>query len=154
MAAKRRSGSSAYVYGSVAYERNPEREAAPKKQHSEVRVQKPRSHAAPDLHMSLTYVLAMSLLLGAALYVCVQYLSIQSRVTARLHNIEVLEKQLEQLKSENDALQTHIYTNIDLDHIFQVATEEMGMVYANKDQVLLYDRTESEYVRQYEDIPN
>lgn len=27
------------------------------------------------------------------------------------------------------------------------------MVYANKDQVLLYDKTESEYVRQYEDIP-
>ena len=27
------------------------------------------------------------------------------------------------------------------------------MVYANKDQVLMYNRTESEYVRQYEDIP-
>ncbi len=27
------------------------------------------------------------------------------------------------------------------------------MVYANKDQVLLYNKSESEYVRQYEDIP-
>ena len=27
------------------------------------------------------------------------------------------------------------------------------MVYANRNQVLLYDKTESEYVRQYEDIP-
>ena len=28
------------------------------------------------------------------------------------------------------------------------------MVYANKDQVRLYNKTESEYVRQYEDIPD
>ena len=28
------------------------------------------------------------------------------------------------------------------------------MVYAGKDQVLLYDQTESEYIRQNEDIPN
>jgi len=29
----------------------------------------------------------------------------------------------------------------------------MGMVYANQSQILLYDKTESEYVRQNEDIP-
>ena len=42
---------------------------------------------------------------------------------------------------------------MDLDHVYKVATEELGMVYANKNQILLYDKTESEYVRQYEDIP-
>ena len=46
------------------------------------------------------------------------------------------------------------YEKVDgLDHVYKVATEELGMVYANKDQVLMYNRTESEYVRQYEDIP-
>ena len=60
---------------------------------------------------------------------------------------------MEQLRSENDALQTRINTDMDLDHIYKVATEELGMVYANRNQVLLYDKTESEYVRQYEDIP-
>ena len=69
------------------------------------------------------------------------------------HNIELLEKELEQCKAENDALETRIKTDIDLEHIYKVATEELGMVYANKNQVLLYDKTESEYVRQYEDIP-
>ena len=38
-------------------------------------------------------------------------------------------------------------------YVYKVATEELGMVYANKDQVRLYNKTESEYVRQYEDIP-
>ena len=71
----------------------------------------------------------------------------------RIHHIEELEREIEQLRSNNDALQTRINTEIDLDHVYKVATEELGMVYANKDQVILYDKTESEYVRQYEDIP-
>jgi len=83
----------------------------------------------------------------------VGYLHVQSSMTAKIHSIEGLEQQLEQLCSENDALQTRINTDMDLDHIYKVATEELGMVYANRNQVLLYDKTESEYVRQYEDIP-
>ena len=66
---------------------------------------------------------------------------------------EVLESEIETLKSENDALETSINTYVDLDHVYEVATKDLGMVYANKDQVILYDKTESEYVRQYEDIP-
>ena len=54
---------------------------------------------------------------------------------------------------DNDALETRINTSIDLDNIYKIATEELGMVYANKDQVRMYNKTESEYVRQYEDIP-
>ena len=51
------------------------------------------------------------------------------------------------------SLETSINTSIDLNEIYEIATKELGMVYAKKDQVLLYDKTESEYVRQYEDIP-
>ena len=46
-----------------------------------------------------------------------------------------------------------INSSIDLNKIYEIATKELGMVYARRDQVLLYDKTESEYVRQYEDIP-
>ena len=77
----------------------------------------------------------------------------QSSVTARLNHIESLEESIEKLKGDNDALLTRINTSVDLDYVYKVATEELGMVYANKDQVRLYNKTESEYVRQYEDIP-
>ena len=63
------------------------------------------------------------------------------------------EEKLEKMRTENDALETSINTSIDLNEIYEIATKELGMVYAKKDQVLLYDKTESEYVRQYEDIP-
>ena len=81
------------------------------------------------------------------------YLKLQSSVTARLKHIESLEESIEKLKGDNDALLTRINTSVDLDYVYKVATEELGMVYANKDQVRLYNKTESEYVRQYEDIP-
>lgn len=81
------------------------------------------------------------------------YLKLQSSVTARLNHIESLEESIEKLKGDNDALLTRINTSVDLDYVYKVATEELGMVYANKDQVRLYNKTESEYVRQYEDIP-
>ena len=105
------------------------------------------------LHMNLPYVIMLTLAVFCVLVICVNYLHIQSDISTRLANIEKLEKGVEQLKAENDALETRINTSIDLDYIYKVATEELGMVYANRNQVRLYDKTESEYVRQYEDIP-
>ena len=70
-----------------------------------------------------------------------------------MDHIKELEQELDALRSENDITQTRINTSVDLDYVYQVATEELGMVYAGKDQVLMYHQTESEYVRQYEDIP-
>ncbi len=74
-------------------------------------------------------------------------------MTTRMDHIKELEQELDALRSENDITQTRINTSVDLDYVYQVATEELGMVYAGKDQVLMYHQTESEYVRQYEDIP-
>lgn len=112
-----------------------------------------RRNQEKALYMDLPYVIMLTLAAACVLYICVGYLQTQSTMTGRIYQIEKLEKQLEQLKSENDALATRINTSVDLDYVYKVATEELGMVYANRNQVLLYDKTESEYVRQYEDIP-
>lgn len=105
------------------------------------------------LQMNLPYVMMLTLASVCTLYLCVNYLHLQSSITSRIHNIETLEKELEALKSENDALETDINTSLDLDYVYRIATQELGMVYADKSQVILYNKTESEYVRQYEDIP-
>ena len=57
------------------------------------------------------------------------------------------------MKSDNNALEARISTYVDLKHIYEVATGELGMVYPSDDQILYYDKTERGYVRQYEDIP-
>lgn len=161
MAAKRKISShpryrGAYVQGNtvrklepsrVPVKRTPDEERRPSVNHN---VRRNREKA---LHMDLPYVIMLTIAAVCSLCLCVNYLHVQTSITARIHNIASLEQKLEALKSENDALETSINTSIDLDHVYQVATEELGMVYANKDQVLLYKQTESEYVRQNEDIP-
>lgn len=112
-----------------------------------------RRNQEKALQLDLPYLLMLVAAACVTLYFCVSYLNLQSVMSARVDNIKALEQQLETLKSDNDALETRINTSIDLDHIYRVATEELGMVYAGRDQVLLYNKTESEYVRQNEDIP-
>lgn len=112
-----------------------------------------RRNQAKALHMDGAYVFALTIAAVVTLLLCLNYLHMQSSITTRINRIETLELDLENLKSGNDALQTRLDTYVDLDHVYKVATEELGMVYANKDQILLYDKSESEYVRQYEDIP-
>lgn len=156
MAARRRIPTQEYVYGntvrSAAPARAPQRREWEEEHRSSVN-HTVRRNQEKALQMDLPYIIMLTIAAISALFICVSYLHVQSSITYRINHIEELEVQLEQLKSENDTLQTRINTSIDLDHVYKVATEELGMVYANKNQVLLYDKTESEYVRQYEDIP-
>ena len=149
-----------YVQGSAAPKLRPQ--SAPKQEtrqgkssgsqsvRSNHRIRRNQERA---MYMDLPYVIMLTIASVFTLYLCINYLHVQSSITARMHHIEKMEAELEQLRAENDALETSINTSIDLNKIYEIATKELGMVYAKKDQVLLYNKTESEYVRQYEDIP-
>ena len=112
-----------------------------------------RRNQEKALQMDLPFVIALTAASICTLYICVDYLHMQYSIAARIHNIEQYEKELEVLKAENDAMETSINTYVDLDYVYKVATEELGMVHADRDQVITYNKTESEYVRQYDDIP-
>lgn len=150
-----------YVYGTEAYaqryERQPRRQEAyyePKHHVRTIEEERTlRKNQEKALQVDLPFVAALTLAVVCVLYICVNYLHVQASISGRIHHIQTLEAQLEDLKAENDALETRINTSVDLEHAYKVATEELGMVYANRNQVILYDKTESEYVRQYEDIP-
>lgn len=147
---------SAYVDGNTVRKLDrtePEKKQIRRKREDYKRSRRVRRNQAKALHMDGAYVFALTIAAVVTLLLCLNYLHIQSSITTRINNIEDLELKLENLKSGNDALQTRLDTYIDLDHVYKVATEELGMVYANKDQILLYEKSESEYVRQYEDIP-
>ncbi|HCD42995.1 MAG TPA: cell division protein FtsL [Lachnoclostridium sp.] len=148
-------GSPTYVQGNAVRKampvempvRTPEEKRRPSVNHQ---VRRNREKA---LQMDLPYVIMLTIAAVCTLCLCVNYLHLQSSITANIHGVELLEAKLEHLKTENNALEMNINTSVDLDHVYKVATEELGMVYANKDQILHYDKTESEYVRQNEDIP-
>jgi cell division protein FtsL len=151
-----------YVYGNTAravepqrYYEEPQRyiEEPQRRRRTIAEDNKLRKNQEKALQVDLPYVLVLTLAVACVLSICVNYLHVQASISGRIHNIETLESKLETLKAENDALETRINTNLDLDRVYKIATQDLGMVYANRNQVILYDKTESEYVRQYEDIP-
>jgi len=113
-----------------------------------VRKNKERVHS-----MNFPYLVMLSVAMVAVLGLCANYISVQSRLTSTIKETQKNESKLESLKNENDSVENMIATYVDLDHIKDVATNKLGMVYAKKNQVITYEKTENEYVRQFDEIP-
>lgn len=110
---------------------------------------KPKAKVGLDLFAMLFLTAAIIV----TVYTCIEYLQVQSQVSSMNKNIASLEDNLLKLKNENDAARTALNTSLDLNYIYKVATEELGMVYPKDNQVITYKSNLSDYVRQYEDIP-
>ena len=105
------------------------------------------------LHMSAPYVIVLAICSIMMCTVCAKYLSLRDEITTKSEMIAQLEVQTETLKSHNDNLNYSINSYMDIEYISKVATEELGMIKAGKDQILFYESSESEYMKQYKDIP-
>ena len=70
-----------------------------------------------------------------------------------MKNIAALEAQLSELRTENDDEYNRVTTSVDLEEVRDIAINELGMVYAGADQVVLYDSEGSDYMKQYAEIP-
>ena len=91
--------------------------------------------------------------IGVMLFTCTNYVSLINAKSTNAGKISTLQAQLEELKIENDQKELSIDTSIDYEYIYNVAVEELGMVYASEDQIINYKSGESEYVMQFKDIP-
>ena len=78
----------------------------------------------------------------------------QAEVTNQGNTITMLQAKIESMEEENNAYETRINNSIDLEAIRDTAINKLGMVYPTEGQVLYYDLTESDYVRQYQDVPD
>lgn len=114
---------------------------------------KERSRKKALSGISFASLVVLTVAIITTVYVCVDYLMVQNQVTVMNKQIVSLEKQVSVLTKENDAAMEAINTAVDLDEIYRVAVEELGMVYPNKNEVITYQSGSADYVRQYEDIP-
>lgn len=103
--------------------------------------------------MNFTSLLVLTVAIITTLYVSVEYLKMQSSVHTMEKKIIKLEKTLTAMKNENDAKYTQIDEAYDLAYVYNVAVEELGMVYPNKNDVVTYKSSADDYVIQFEDIP-
>ena len=114
-------------------------------------VQRGRRGKAQSL--SIGYTLFLAAASALTLWVCAGYLQLQADNTARVKNIAALEAQLSELRTENDDEYNRVTTSVDLEEVRDIAINELGMVYAGADQVVLYDSEGSDYMKQYAEIP-
>lgn len=98
-------------------------------------------------------LLVLSIAVITTLYVCVDYLKLQTQVAQMNNQIVSMEEELSTKTKENDAAYSEVNTAYDLDHVYQVAVGELGMVYPNENEIITYEGSNDTFVRQYEDIP-
>ena len=103
--------------------------------------------------LNFLYTMAVTSIVAVIFVLCYQYLNLQSAVKSNAAAVSELEERLNKLTTENDELEVEINAGIDYDAIYETAVNELGMVYPEKNQVIRYEAGESEYVKQYQDIP-
>ncbi len=142
-----------YVYGSAVpkpkYEpRHTEEPRRPRKVSRQVR--KNRRQA---MHMSPGYAIFLTIAAICALFICVNYVNLQSKVTERSKRITAMQEELANIREENTTRYNAVTDNVSLEKVRKTAKEKLGMVYASESQVIEYEKASTDYVKQYEKIP-
>ena len=106
------------------------------------------------MSMNRGFVIFLTAVSVAVLFMCVHYLQLKWDLTAQMKTVAALEAQLSELKEENDAYESQVTTNVDLNAIKKIAIGRLGMRYPTDDQKMTYETSKNSYVRQYQDIPD
>ncbi|MCI8326900.1 MAG: hypothetical protein HFI37_03890 [Lachnospiraceae bacterium] len=147
-----------YIDGNTVRKRKIESDEQQRRRTSEREEQRAKNrkiakrNQAREMRMNRRSVLFLSASVGVTCFVCAAYINLQSKVTAHMKNISSLEKEIADLKTENDTTIKRINTSIDLNDIKKRAMSELGMVYAAEGQISYYDIEDEDYMMQYEKI--
>ena len=132
-----------YIYGNTVRQIEPGWETSPVRK-TDSKVKKNREKAK---HMSLGYVLFLAAALLVSGMILVNYIQLQSELTALTKTVARKESELNQMKMTNDEEYNRIISSIDLEEIKRIAIGELGMRYAEQGQIILYDSQSSDYMR-------
>lgn len=114
-------------------------------------VQKNREKAA---HMNVGYVAFLLLMAGVLFIGCTAYINLRNDITERQKSVEQLQSKVAALKLQNDEEYDRIMGNVDMEEIKKIAMNELHMKYPDSGQVAVTESNDTDYVRQYRDIPS
>lgn len=130
-------------------ENKPTRPAAQPKQLSR-EAQRNREKAKS---MGRGFVIFLAAVSVAVLFCCVNYLQLKSELTGKMKTVASLETELSQIKEDNNAYESQVTSDVDLNTIKKLAIGRLGMNYPTNDQKKTYTMPSNSYVRQYQDVP-
>ena len=151
-----------YVDGSTVrkLETAPDREYVPERRKKEVPNKKTHSsrRANTKLDKAIAFDMRYTVFVVAAVFVivaaCAVMLYMESKIDEQQSNINRMEAELESIQNDNAAYAASLNNMYTLDEIYDVAANELGMVYAKKGQIVYYESANEDYVKQYQDVPD
>ncbi len=81
------------------------------------------------------------------------YINLHAQAQCHVENISRLESEYYVLSEQNDLTEKQLFDMVDLGAVYDVASNELGMEPASQENVIIYDRSNSEYIFQTENIP-
>lgn len=142
-----------YQYGSEAPALRPYEEGRRRSEQEQRRVAQTRSRKVQ--HASVMNAAVITVLLGVVALMCAalfSYISLQSAVTQSVKEIASYESTLSSLKEANDETYNEIVASVDLGAIKERAMTELGMTYAEENQIITYQGDTTDYVHQVQEV--
>ena len=102
--------------------------------------------------MNLRNAAFMGLLVAAVTLILIGYIKLQADLTRTSREVAALETQLTEMRAANNENYASINAGVDLEEIRRIATQELGMKNAEKDQIIIYSDKKEDMVRQVQDL--
>ena len=150
MQTKRKSQSMYIVDGNLARQLEVVRE--PNKDNIIIAKQKKRKKIkkAKNLKIHKVFlIIAIMLTVGG----CVILLNAQMKLKNNYTQISKLEKNLNNIEEENLKLKEQLNKPVDLNKIYDIATNKLGMIENSNDKIIYYDKKNTAYMNQLAEVP-
>lgn len=144
-----------YIEGNTARQLNtvPQRIERPKQQEERKVNERINRNSKRARAFDLKYTVCLMVATTFLFVSCVNMLTIQSDITEQRRQIATLESTLNELTDTNNETSKRLESSVDLPKIYEVATTELGMVYPKTGQVVSYEASNPDYVKQFKDVP-
>lgn len=138
-------GSNIYQYDNTARNLDVRRQLqeAPKRQLSN----ETRKNRDKAQHMNPGYVIFLLSALCVCAIVLINYVQLQSEITATVKSISSMESRLNTMQLTNEENYNRIVSAVDLEEVRKIAIGELGMTYAGEGQIISYENAGSDYMR-------
>ncbi len=104
-------------------------------------------------HMNAGYVAFLLFMAGVLFVGCTAYINLRNGLIEKQKSVERLASQVQALRLENNEEYDRIIGNVDMEEIKKIAMDDLHMKYPDSGQVSITKDNESDYVRQYREIP-
>ena len=144
-----------YSEGTAARKLNtvPVREEQPERKKERKVNQRIQKNANRAKAFDLGYTIALMTATAILFVSCISMLTLKANVTEQRRQISMLESNLNALTDSNNETSKRLESSVDLTKIYDVATNDLGMVYPGNGQVLSYEASNPDYVKQFKDVP-